>query len=321
MQKIKRLLLATIMSGLASVAWGGPLTQNYSNLFVFGDSLVDTGNTQALFLAGTGGALDVTPASAGYFGGRFTNGVNLADVVNQAIEGTNLTGSLLGGDNYSFGGARARTDADPVPDLTLQVNAYLNDIMGVADPNALHLINVGGNDIRDILLGGLNSTQAAAVITDAASTVASQVVALQSAGASEFLFVGVGNVGGIPEILPFGPGAVAAGRALSEQLNAAIEAVLSPLGVDLYDTIGFFDDVLPVLVNQGINTTVPCLDAAVGAPVGPPICDGYAFFDSVHPSTQSMRLLGDDIVAHLVPVPATGLLFGFGLLILATRRK
>lgn len=315
MKKIKRFLLTIVVLGMAPATWAGPLSSTYSNLIVFGDSIVDTGNTQAAVLFA--GFPDPAPASAGYFGGRFTNGVNPADVVNQAIEGTNLTGSVFGGDNYSFGGARARTDGDFIPDLTAQVDAYLNDIMGVADPDALHLINVGGNDVRDILFGADPAT----TITAAATTIANQVVALQGAGATEFLFVGVGNVGGIPEILALEtmfPGLGAFGRTLSENLNTAIEAALTPLGVDFYDSIGFFDDLLPALAADNIITTTSCL---VDLGVNAPNCDDYAFFDNVHPTTGPLQLLGDDIVASLVPVPGTGLLLGLGILIIAARRR
>ena len=189
---------------------------------------------------------------------------------------------------------------------------------GTAEADALYLINVGGNDIRDILIDGLNPGD---TIAAAAGTIATQVASLQSAGASEILFVGVGNVVGIPEIRPAGPEVMAAGRFLSEQLNLAIQMVLAPLGVVFYDTIAFFDDVLPVLEGAGINTTEACLGSPDPDPEGAPTCNGYAFFDTVHPATQPLQLLGDDIVASLVPVPATSLLFVPGLFVIAIRRK
>lgn len=304
MKKLKSFLLTLTLLGMTSAVSAGPLSYIYSDLIVFGDSIVDTGNTNAI----TGGF--AAPAALGYFEGRFTNGPNPADVVNQAIEGANLTGSIAGGDNYSFGGARARTDGDFIPDLMLQVQAYLDDVLGIADPQALHMINVGGNDIRDILIDGLDP---ATTIAAATTSIVTQVQNLQTAGANNILFVGVGNVGAIPEIQPFGAGAVAAGRALSEALNFSIEAALNPLGVDFYDSIAFFDELLPSFDLAGINTTEACLGAPVPDPLGAPSCEGFAFFDSVHPATMPLQLLGDDIVASLVPAPASLALLCIGL--------
>jgi hypothetical protein len=82
------LLLATLVPSAA-------FALSFGNLVVFGDSIADQGNTQAL-VKGIGFP-DPAPAAAGYYGGRFTNGINVADVVHQRIEGTNSVGSLFGG--------------------------------------------------------------------------------------------------------------------------------------------------------------------------------------------------------------------------------
>ncbi|MBY0400638.1 hypothetical protein K2X89_10105, partial [Myxococcota bacterium] len=131
----------------------------FTNLIVFGDSLVDQGNVQALAVGN--GLADPAPASFGYFEGRFTNGINPADVVNQQIEGTNTVGALFGGDNFAFGGARARNDGDPVPDLVFQTQLLAQRQAGAPiDPNALIMINIGGNDVRDIVIGNLSGAAA-----------------------------------------------------------------------------------------------------------------------------------------------------------------
>jgi hypothetical protein len=75
-------------------------------------------------------------------------------VVNLAISGVNSDNSLAGGRNFAFGGARARNDGAGVPDLAAQVAQFSASVGGVANPNALYLINVGGNDVFDILAGG-----------------------------------------------------------------------------------------------------------------------------------------------------------------------
>lgn len=286
---------------------------NFSNLFVVGDSLVDAGNTQAAVLNATGGAVDVTPASEGYYNGRFTNGPNFADVVNQAVEGTESVGSLFGGDNFSFGGARARDDGDTLPDALAQTGALLQSQGNILDSNALYLVNVGGNDVRDIVIGGLTGAARQQVIDDAVSAITSSIGLLQGAGAQNILFVGVGDVGGIPEILNLGGTAPADGRLASEDMNAAILAAL-PGSVQFFDTIALFDAVAanPALFGLPANLDLTTSCVGAGANIPDPTCSGFAFFDDVHPSTQVASVLGAEVIAA-VPEPGTALLLMIGL--------
>jgi hypothetical protein len=63
--------------------------------------------------------------------------------------------------------------------------------------------------------GGLSGAAGQAVIAGAATAVSTAIGLLPSAGAKKFPFVGVGNVGGIPEVAPFGA-PIAAGRRPNE---------------------------------------------------------------------------------------------------------
>jgi phospholipase/lecithinase/hemolysin len=319
MALLTRVLLAAVAFAalVALPAAALPLT-SYSNLFVFGDSLVDAGNTQQL-LVGLAQP-DPTPAAAGYFDGRFQNGPNFADVVNVGIEGTNSDNSLAGGDNFAYGGARARATADIIPDLQAQVSAYSAAHGGVADPNALYMINVGGNDIFDILS---NPSQAAVIINAAVTAISTSVLTLQSMGATaaNIWFVGVGDVGSPPSANGF----EAIGRQASIGLNNAILANL-PAGTQYFNTIGFFDAVnanptafgLPA----GLLTEVSCLNGGGAPPGGPPVCDNYVFFDSTHPTTQVSQVAGiHGLVVAIVPEPGTGLLVAFGIVGIALRRR
>jgi outer membrane lipase/esterase len=311
-----------VLSLLLFVASASSATLSFDNLYVFGDSLVDAGNTQALVLALTGGATDVTPASSGYFSGRFTNGPNFADVVNNAVEGTNSVRSGAGGDNFSYGGARARTDGDFIPDLSPQVTSFLG-VHPHADPNSLYLINAGGNDVRDIVLGGLTGTARQAVIDAATAAISTSVASLQAAGASNIVFVGVGNVGAIPEVLALGGAASAAGTAASNDLNTAIRAAL-PANVTYFDTIAFTTSVLanPAAFGlpAGINLSTACLNSGAPNPSGPPTCTDYAFFDTVHPTSVVAQLLGNAVIAA-VPEPGTVWLVAIGLVAMGARRR
>lgn len=98
----------------------------YSNLVVFGDSLADSGNN---YLA-TGGAKTAVPLSGPtvpiypYASGRDSNGPVWTEYFANSL-GLGLAPSLLGGNNYAFGGARV-AGASPVPTLQQQVGLYLS---------------------------------------------------------------------------------------------------------------------------------------------------------------------------------------------------
>lgn len=315
---MKRLLFfyftAALLVGVLSAGHAAAL--NFSNLFVIGDSLVDAGNTQELATAF--GLDDPTPAADGYFQGRFANGPNFADVVNQAVEGTNSVQSLVdGGDNFGFGGATARDNGDFLPDAVSQTNDLIGAQGGSVDPNALYLINVGGNDVIDVVLGnltgGLTTAEQQQVLADAVSGITTSIGLLQGAGAQNILFVGVGDVGSIPLVSSLGTPASDLGRFVSAGLNGSIQAAL-PGGVQFFDTMALFDAVAanPELFGlpAGLDLTTSCVGAGQNVPDA--TCSDFAFFDDVHPTTQLAQILGDSVVAA-VPEPGTALLLMLGL--------
>jgi len=166
MLPLRQLVVAASLAALshASVAFGG--------LFVFGDSLSDSGN-DALAI-GANAAQVITGntyiPSQPYASGQFTNGdvwvKDFAALIGLAPFGQP---SLAGGGNFAFGGARVATDGPGLaPSLAAQTGMFLSARSGVAPSDALYVLEGGGNDARDALVAAAGSLDPASVIGAAA---------------------------------------------------------------------------------------------------------------------------------------------------------
>ena len=285
---------------------------SYSTFYVFGDSLVDAGNVRAA----TGGA---TPdASLGYFQGRFTNGYDYTDLLSISAFGTPTRASLLGGNNFAWGGARVVANGDAIPDLGLQLGAYATRSGGVGDANALYILNFGGNDVFALGsgdTGGLTSAQyRAAVVTQYAASVSY----LNALGAKNILITGIPNA------------TDPVGVALDAQLQTALNGLTLTAGTTLYrySYLSFFNRILTDPGSLGLptlRTDTTCLRAKTP---GPNIdCTGFFYFDDVHPTAAVQAAAARDINAQfsLVPVPESStwmmMITGFGLVGMTVRRR
>lgn len=112
--------------------------QPYSEVYVFGESFVDVGNVKAAFASF---GFDFPP-SPPYSEGRHCNGPVFPEVIADNLELGPVEASVTGGTNYAYGGARSVVDVlflgfIPVPSVRSQIEDYLVDAGGVADPEAL----------------------------------------------------------------------------------------------------------------------------------------------------------------------------------------
>lgn len=291
---------------------------NYSALYVFGDSLVDAGNVQTR----TGGA-SPTPG-LGYFDGRYTNGYNYVDYINYQLFRTPTVASLDGGNNYAWGGARVNTNADLPLDLTEQLKDYREDAGGVADPNALYVLNFGGNDIFALgrfasgqdpnALKPYNSPQEfiAAIVANYAGAVKT----LNDLGARNILITGIPNA------------TVPLAVQIDGQLQAALTGLTLDADTELYrfSYIDFFNRLSTDPGSFGLpplRTDRSCIQLQAQA-TG---CAGIFSFDGTHPTAAVQSALFRDIVRQFgvssVPEPSSWALMiaGFGLAGAAIRRR
>lgn len=308
---LRHITLAAVLALAAVPASATP----YVALFTFGDSLVDSGNIHTAALAA--GFPDPTPAALGYHQGRFSNGYNAADYLSLALLGHVTQGVLLGGTDFAFGGARATTNADFVPDLAAQAGLFAKVSGGHADPGALYFINAGGNDGRAQVFGEADAPNAAQV----GVAIAAEVEALSALGALHFLVDNVFNLGNIPEVRAAGLSASATSdsKAINMAIAVALRGIALPAGSDLhlFNSYALGERLhadAAAFGFPGLNETTPCIVAGAT-----PACTGYQYFDVVHPTDAIYKRFGRAL-AETVPEPAAFALFGLGLLGIAIRR-
>ena len=148
---------------------------DFDDVFIFGDSLSDGGNIYALTGETSKAPYALVPTRPYAIGGHhFSNGKTWAERLAQDLNDSNggkpsLTNPGKHG-NYAFGGARARSGSgNPSPDSAAQVAMYLGE-HGNASPDALFVIQFGGNDLRDALVAGASDPAAVGPIIQAAIT-------------------------------------------------------------------------------------------------------------------------------------------------------
>jgi len=199
----------------------------YSGVFIFGDSLVDSGN--ALKLANFYGSLPLTDlpdgapyASDGYFKGRFSDGYTFADLISNKLIGEvsdpifpyNFRDPWLGAEinpfandpegnnlNFAYGGAQILQGGEVVPDLDGQTDTFKDAVDGDPDPNALYIFTIGGNDVRSLAPADddpTSVTEAHAQLDAAAEKLLGELSGLVGRGIEHIVIVGIPDVGLIP---------------------------------------------------------------------------------------------------------------------------
>lgn len=150
----------------------------WDRLYVFGDSLSDSGNN-----------------------GRYTWDSSshplydeiLAEKINQSLQASDA-----GGTNYAAGSATATSLLNPGDNTAAQVSAYLATNDGRADGNGLYLHWIGGNDLA---AAALNPLAAQEIVTHSAFAAVAQIQTLLDAGAGTVIVPTVPDIGASPALL------------------------------------------------------------------------------------------------------------------------
>ncbi|HEU5286165.1 MAG TPA: SGNH/GDSL hydrolase family protein, partial [Sphingomicrobium sp.] len=318
----------------------------YSGVYVFGDSLVDAGN--ALKLAEWYGDLtfsdlpDGAPTEEeGYFEGRFSNGYTFADLLANKAIGTitepvfpygyedpwlgipispwssDPNGNNL---NFAYGGAQIRQGDEVVPDLDGQTDTFRDAVDGDADPNALYLIAIGGNDVRNLAPSGGDPVSPAdgyAALDKAAEKYLTELSQLVAMGARHIVITGVPDVGLIPRYDRDGNLVLDAAELLRSEaatdfsiyldtlIRTEVVPALQALGATVtYVPLMDYVDSSGNLVTGALNANLATIAALHGL-TADELSDNLLqhqdllFFDQIHPNAQANALLGAYMHAQL----------------------
>jgi len=299
-------------------------TPSYSNIFILGDSLSDSGNA----LVATGGATTNPPfqaliPSAPYESGRFSNGNVWVESFATSL-GLSTSPSFLGGNNFAFGGARTGsltgvTDSFS-PSLSMQSDALIGTF-GVLPSDALYVVWGGGNDVRE----AVTVADPNAVISDSLNNITSIISSLQMAGANDFLVANLPNIGITPAATAIGPAAIAGLSQLSSGFNMGLTSVVAGLEANL--GVNIIDLDIESIVNDAVNSpadfglsnvTDTCIIIG-GASCSNP--DSFLFWDGIHPTAAAHQIIADNALIAIsesvaVPAPVSLPLMLIGLMFL-----
>jgi len=322
--KLPQLFALLICSLFLFLSTTATATPTYSDIFILGDSLSDSGNA----LVATGGATTNPPyqaliPSAPYSSGRFSNGNVWVESFATSL-GLSSSPSFLGGNNFAFGGARTGSlsgVADSFsPSLSVQRDALIGSL-GSLPSDALYVVWGGGNDVRE----AATVANPNAVISDSLNNITSIIASLQMAGANDFLVPNLPDIGITPAATALGPAAIAGLSQLSSGFNMGLTSVVAGLEANL--GVNIIDLDIESLVNNVVNSPSDfgfnnVSDACIvlgGADCGS--ADNYLFWDGIHPTAAAHRIIAASALTAVsdsvaVPAPASLALLISGLIVL-----
>lgn len=297
---------------LIFVSYSVQAEQLYSDVIIFGDSLSDTGN-----IAGA-----ITPnLPPPYFDNRISNGPLAVDLV-AGLLGHDASAAAVGGNNFAVVGGNLL--GDDLADLSSQISRYLDREQNAVDPNALYLLFMGGNDMRD--LRDIASVEVAAErIQLIVAALERELERLSALGAEHFLVVNAADIGRIPQTLVLNevtPGIAARTSDYVEQYNTRLLAAMENFVARSETTLRLFDvfsELNKILDSPGLYgftvATAGCFNPMGDIdpfgfefdrrcdsglfPIIQPNFEGFVFFDSIHPTAAVHQLIGDALIERL----------------------
>lgn len=293
---------------------------SFTQMYVFGDSLSDTGNVFNATLQATGAGSPPPP----YFNGRFSNGPNWIDYLGQDLNLNPTPYTAMGpatiptqGINFAFGGSTTTTENTINPNfigLQQQVGLFASLIPAnqTADPNALYVLWAGANDY-------LPTQSSFTPFTTPETTIGNLSFALSTLaalGAKNFLVANLPDLGSLPltSTTPISDNlnnlVSLHNNSLNTTLNTFSQAPGSDLNIKLLDVNSLFKNAISNPDQFGFtNVTEACINNLNCVLGGQTVQAQYLFWDNIHPTTvthqEIAKLAFEELETESVPEPAT----------------
>jgi outer membrane lipase/esterase len=289
---MKKQILAFAFSCLSTLFPLKASAQNFDSFYIFGDSLVDTGNLFRL-------TRTQIPPSPPYFNGRFSNGPIWVDVL-----GSQLGISTDATTNFGFGGATTGTFNALSPlvgfnlpgALSSQLNTFTTLPINPSS-NALYVLWAGANDYL-VLPPQLRATDA----TSAVNNLSNAVTALTAKGARNIIVVNLPDLGKTPQerVQPTAPSISTLVNSHNSKLTTALQELSQNRNLNIIpiDAYALLNEAIATPARYGLtNVTESCFNQTTGTLCSNP--NQYLFWDGIHPTAAGHKIIAEFALAVL----------------------
>ncbi|WP_117234386.1 SGNH/GDSL hydrolase family protein [Vibrio maerlii] len=327
--------LSKVALGLAWMVSSAAVADEYTNMVVFGDSLSDNGNLYALDISGALGPARQTygprfsngPLLAEYV----SQSLQLGNIVPIALQQANSN-------NFAVAGAvaLATDEASARNVLSTQLDTYLSFQSSHLSDSTLFFITIGGNDVRaarsflsdQILNRSVERPRKVAFkqVREAAKETITQIERLAERGAGNIVIVNTPNIGSIPENDYIRQSMLFQADTFKEQLQSgffnltasnlsttynyaltrgvrSLRNEYPELELTLFDFAGVSQEAIQNPGKYGFTNVINQCNFAL-TPLGTITptdwyCEGYLFFDQIHPTTAGHKVAADALIEQL----------------------
>ncbi len=275
--KLRKLLVISSICMTASSA--ALATENFSNFYIFGDSLSDVGNGPGAPFTNSGGPLWVQ---------------DLAELMGIPPVGA----SSAGGNDYAIAGDQTGPEPFGPTDggQLAQVQSFLAGNANKANSHGLYSLWAGANDVKNGLLSGFAPTT---IINNATTNITTAANLLHYAGAKYIMILNIPDLGATPAVRQFGPSVAGAFTAVSIAYDQTLNTKLNKIGFDVIqpDTFGLLAYVQAYPTLFGFNGPFGSVCDTNGMNCKNKNASQDIFFDGFHPSVASGLALSNYVLS------------------------